>query len=80
MFFFREDMKKLLGAAGDQAEATVFLFTDSQIKDEGFLGWERADKKTPFNFPISFRPVSHACHLQVVFKYRCYSNGRNVSC
>ena len=37
MLLFREDMKKLCGAAGDTGEQTVFLFTDSQIKDEGFV-------------------------------------------
>lgn len=34
---FREDMKKLLTNAGGKGEQTVFLFTDSQIKEEGFV-------------------------------------------
>jgi hypothetical protein len=34
---FREDLKKLLRAAGGKGEKTVFLFTDSQIKSEGFV-------------------------------------------
>jgi len=34
---FREDMKKMLVQAGANGEHTVFLFTDSQIKDEGFV-------------------------------------------
>ncbi|CAJ1434663.1 unnamed protein product, partial [Effrenium voratum] len=34
---FREDLKKLLTAAGGKGEKTVFLFSDSQIKSEGFV-------------------------------------------
>eukprot|EP00931_Biecheleriopsis_adriatica_P059471 TRINITY_DN3558_c0_g2_i1.p1 TRINITY_DN3558_c0_g2~~TRINITY_DN3558_c0_g2_i1.p1 ORF type:complete len:4446 (+),score=1220.06 TRINITY_DN3558_c0_g2_i1:273-13340(+) len=34
---FREDIKKLLTAAGGKGEKTVFLFSDSQIKSEGFV-------------------------------------------
>jgi len=37
MVAFREDMKKMLSKAGGNAERTVFLFSDSQIKDEGFV-------------------------------------------
>merc|ERR1719191_2100063 len=34
---FHEDMKKLLMKVGGQGRETVFLFNDSQIKDEGFV-------------------------------------------
>jgi dynein heavy chain, axonemal len=34
---FREDMKKLLTQSGGKFEPTVFLFTDSQIKEESFV-------------------------------------------
>ncbi|CAE7781950.1 DNAH3 [Symbiodinium microadriaticum] len=34
---FREDMKKMLTKAGGSEEHTVFLFSDTQIKDEGFV-------------------------------------------
>lgn len=34
---FREDIKKLLTNSGGKGDSTVFLFTDSQIKDEGFV-------------------------------------------
>lgn len=34
---WREDMKKLLMAAGLPAKSTVFLFSDSQAKDESFV-------------------------------------------
>lgn len=34
---FREDLKKMLTIAGGKGENTVFLFTDSQIKSEGFV-------------------------------------------
>jgi dynein heavy chain len=34
---FREDCKKLLSQAGGKGENTIFLFSDSQIKDEGFV-------------------------------------------
>eukprot|EP00435_Cladocopium_sp_Y103_P021055 s1702_g5.t1 len=34
---FREDLKKLLIGAGGKGEKTVFLFSDSQIKSEGFV-------------------------------------------
>eukprot|EP00744_Colponema_vietnamica_P000902 GILI01001554.1.p1 GENE.GILI01001554.1~~GILI01001554.1.p1 ORF type:complete len:2075 (+),score=684.51 GILI01001554.1:415-6225(+) len=34
---WREDLKKLLRKAGGQGISTVFLFTDSQIKDESFV-------------------------------------------
>jgi len=34
---FREDLKKLLTASGGKGEKTVFLFSDSQIKSEGFV-------------------------------------------
>merc|ERR1719174_202762 len=37
MLAFREDMKKMLIQAGGDGENTVFLFNDSQIKDEGFV-------------------------------------------
>lgn len=37
MVAFREDMKKMLIKAGGNHEHTVFLFNDSQIKDEGFV-------------------------------------------
>merc|ERR1719174_2102592 len=37
MLAFREDMKKMLIQAGGNGEHTVFLFNDSQIKDEGFV-------------------------------------------
>jgi dynein heavy chain len=34
---WREDLKKLLRLAGAQGQPTVFLITDSQIKEENFL-------------------------------------------
>jgi dynein heavy chain, axonemal len=34
---WREDLKKVLQKAGAQGQQTVFLITDSQIKDESFL-------------------------------------------
>ena len=34
---WREDLKKVLRLAGAQGQPTVFLITDSQIKDESFL-------------------------------------------
>eukprot|EP00798_Chlamydomonas_sp_ICE-L_P012762 gene12762-16013_t len=34
---WREDLKKILKKAGGEAKATVFLFSDTQIKDEGFV-------------------------------------------
>lgn len=34
---FREDMKKMLTKAGGEGERTIFLFSDTQIKDEGFV-------------------------------------------
>jgi len=34
---FHEDLKKMLTTAGGSNERTVFLFSDSQIKDEGFV-------------------------------------------
>jgi dynein heavy chain len=34
---FRDDMKALLTKAGGKGDKYVFLFTDSQIKDEGFV-------------------------------------------
>lgn len=34
---WREDLKKLLRRAGGEAKPTVFLFSDTQIKDEGFV-------------------------------------------
>eukprot|EP00930_Biecheleria_cincta_P034372 TRINITY_DN23765_c0_g1_i1.p1 TRINITY_DN23765_c0_g1~~TRINITY_DN23765_c0_g1_i1.p1 ORF type:complete len:4302 (-),score=866.21 TRINITY_DN23765_c0_g1_i1:110-13015(-) len=37
MTAFREDMKKMLTKAGGQDLNTVFLFSDTQIKDEGFV-------------------------------------------
>ncbi|CAJ1405697.1 unnamed protein product [Effrenium voratum] len=37
MVAFREDMKKMLTKAGGSEEHTVFLFSDTQIKDEGFV-------------------------------------------
>eukprot|EP00931_Biecheleriopsis_adriatica_P059470 TRINITY_DN3558_c0_g1_i1.p1 TRINITY_DN3558_c0_g1~~TRINITY_DN3558_c0_g1_i1.p1 ORF type:complete len:4293 (+),score=1112.20 TRINITY_DN3558_c0_g1_i1:173-13051(+) len=37
MVAFREDMKKMLQKAGGSDENTVFLFSDTQIKDEGFV-------------------------------------------
>ncbi|CAK9029099.1 unnamed protein product [Durusdinium trenchii] len=37
MSAFREDMKKMLTKAGGSEERTIFLFSDTQIKDEGFV-------------------------------------------
>jgi dynein heavy chain len=37
MVAFREDMQTLLTKAGGKGEKYIFLFTDSQIKDEGFV-------------------------------------------
>ncbi|CAL1138119.1 unnamed protein product [Cladocopium goreaui] len=37
MSAFREDMKKMLTKAGGNEERTIFLFSDTQIKDEGFV-------------------------------------------
>merc|ERR1719174_2636378 len=37
MLAFREDMKKMLIQAGGNGDHVVFLFNDSQIKDEGFV-------------------------------------------
>jgi len=37
VFEFREDCKKVMKMAGAQNKPTVFLLTDSQIKDERFL-------------------------------------------
>ena len=37
LFEFREDIKKLYLSAGCDNKPTVFLFNDTQIKDEGFL-------------------------------------------
>ena len=34
---FREDLKKMFAKAGVEGLACVFLFTDTQIIDEGFL-------------------------------------------
>lgn len=34
---WREDIKKILRQAGGKNMPTVFLFTDSQIKEEGFV-------------------------------------------
>eukprot|EP00929_Paragymnodinium_shiwhaense_P104537 TRINITY_DN6904_c0_g1_i1.p1 TRINITY_DN6904_c0_g1~~TRINITY_DN6904_c0_g1_i1.p1 ORF type:complete len:2672 (+),score=812.80 TRINITY_DN6904_c0_g1_i1:23-8017(+) len=34
---FRDDLKKLTSNAGGKGEKTVFLFTDTQIKSEGFV-------------------------------------------
>lgn len=34
---WRDDMKKILRQAGGKFTPTVFLFTDSQIKDESFI-------------------------------------------
>ena len=34
---WREDLKNILKSAGAKNQATVFLFTDSQIKEEGFV-------------------------------------------
>ncbi|EAS00969.2 dynein heavy chain (macronuclear) [Tetrahymena thermophila SB210] len=34
---WREDLKKILKSAGGKGQQTVFLFTDSQIKQEGFV-------------------------------------------
>lgn len=34
---WREDIKKILILAGGKNQSTVFLFTDSQIKEEGFV-------------------------------------------
>jgi dynein heavy chain len=37
LFEFREDIKKLYTAAGCENKRVVFLFNDTQVKDEGFL-------------------------------------------
>ena len=37
LFEFREDIKKLYTQAGCENKKVVFLFNDTQIKDEGFL-------------------------------------------
>jgi dynein heavy chain len=37
MVAFRDDLRKLLTNAGGKGEKSVFLFTDSQIKEEGFV-------------------------------------------
>ena len=37
LFEFREDIKKLYTVAGAENKNTVFLFNDTQIKDDGFL-------------------------------------------
>ncbi len=37
MFEWREDVKKFLRAAGNGSRPAVFLFSDSQIKQEGFV-------------------------------------------
>ena len=37
LFEFREDIKKLYTSAGCENKRVVFLFNDTQIKDEGFL-------------------------------------------
>ncbi len=34
---WRDDLKSFLKLAGGSGEGTVFVFTDIQIKDEGFL-------------------------------------------
>lgn len=34
---WREDLKKLLKQSGAKQVNTIFLFTDSQIKDESFI-------------------------------------------
>jgi dynein heavy chain, axonemal len=34
---WKEDLKKILRQAGAKNEPTVFLFTDSEIKDESFV-------------------------------------------
>jgi dynein heavy chain len=34
---WREDLKKVLMQAGANAQSTVFLFSDTQLKDESFL-------------------------------------------
>jgi hypothetical protein len=34
---WRDDLKKILMKAGGEGKPTVFLFTDSQIKDETFV-------------------------------------------
>jgi len=34
---WREDLKKLLKTAGAEGKDTIFLFSDTQIKDEGFV-------------------------------------------
>jgi dynein heavy chain len=37
MVEWREDVKTLMKQVGFKAQPTVFLFTDTQIKEEGFL-------------------------------------------
>jgi dynein heavy chain len=37
LFEFREDIKKLYATCGSENKKVVFLFNDTQIKDEGFL-------------------------------------------
>ena len=34
---WREDLKRILRQSGGEGKPTVFLFSDTQIKDEGFV-------------------------------------------
>ena len=37
MFFLYDDLKKILKMSGGKQTPTVFLFSDTQIKNEGFV-------------------------------------------
>lgn len=62
---WREDIKKVLRMSGGKNEPTVFLFTDSQIKEEGFV----EDLNTLLNtseVPNLFLPEEKAELLELV--------------
>ena len=79
MVEWREDLKTLLKSAGGQGKPTVFLLTDTQIKEESFL--EDVDSllntgEVPNLFAVDEKAelieVSpYYCHTYIFFSFQC---------